>query len=200
MLADPSGIPSVRCWFFDPSETRLIQLQHNHFIHNWRKTAATQGYQHYEVVKPLFQKEWRRFCSFVAANAMRRPEVWQSEVTYVNHIERGQGWETFADLPLVMTSWSGKTATQFLPDPDTVAWNCVYPMPDSAGQLNVNLQRAIRKTDGKDIIQLTLTAKGKPASAEDGDLFAWLDLGHEWVVRGFKDVTTAKMHQFWGVK
>ena len=33
---------SVRCWFVNTPKTRLIQVQNDRFVHNWRKTAQTE--------------------------------------------------------------------------------------------------------------------------------------------------------------
>ena len=194
-----SGWP-VRCWFFDRSETRLIQIQSNCFIHNWRKTTATKNYEHYEVIKPIFSCEWNRFVDFLKRNEIAAPEVWQCEVTYVNHLERGVGWDSFSDLPSVLPSWSGQASGDFLPKPEVVFLNVGYPMPNNSGRLQIVAQPAIRQSDGKEVLQLTLTARGQPKSSAHEDLLKWLDLGHEWVVRGFKDFTSRKMHGVWGIK
>src|SRR5262245_37109554 len=36
--------PEARCWFEEKSGARLIQIQHDRFIHNWRKTEKQQEY------------------------------------------------------------------------------------------------------------------------------------------------------------
>jgi hypothetical protein len=60
------------------------------------------------------------------------------------------------------------------------------------------MQPAIRRTDAKEILQLNLTARGKPESSTLQHLLDWLDLGHEWIVNGFTDFTTKAMHDHWG--
>jgi hypothetical protein len=51
---------------------------------------------------------------------------------------------------------------------------------------------------------MTLTARGFPIRvAETSDIeaaFAFFDLGREWIVKGFKDLTTPAMHKVWGIK
>lgn len=190
----------VRAWFFDRSETRLIQLQNNAFIHNWRKTAETQPYQHYDVIKPIFQDEWNRFKGFLRDKGLPEPQVWQCEVTYVNHIVRGEGWDTLAELADVITFWGNEPSTGFLPAIQAGSFAAVFPMSDGSGHLHVIGQPAVRKSDSKEILQINVSARGKPRSTKTEDVFAWLDLGHDWVVHGFKDVTTQKMHRIWGVR
>lgn len=197
---DVVGSIPVRCWFFDHSEATLVQVQNNCFFHNWRKVTGREEYLHYDKVRPLFQEAWRRFLDFLDRQKIQRPKVWQCEVSYVNHIEKGQGWQTFGDLHLVLPSWSGRTSDGFLPSPDVVMVNSVYPIANDRGRLQIVVQPAIRQSDSAEIVQLTLTARGKPASPESDDLFQWLDLGHDWVVQGFKSYTSKEMHKLWRAK
>jgi hypothetical protein len=73
-----------------------------------------------------------------------------------------------------------------------------FPMPAAKDRLHVQLRRAVRQPDAVELLQLTLTARGTPKSESDKDILAWFDLGREWVVRSFTDVTTEKMHERWG--
>jgi hypothetical protein len=44
---------------------------------------------------------------------------------------------------------------------------------------------------------MTLTARGVPHSSDQEELLRCLDVGREWVVRGFADFTTDEMHNLW---
>lgn len=193
MLTDPP----VRCWFYDRSETRLLQVQNDRFIHNWRKTREADAYPRYESIRAIFQREWTRFCDFLRSQNLGKPDVRQCEVTYVNHLEGGEGWETAADLPGVIAGWSGNTSDRFLPSPEALGLNVNYRMPNEQGRLRVELQSAVRHADVKNILRLTLTARGRPSSSETRDVLSWMDFGREWVVRGFADFTHTRMHEMW---
>ncbi len=189
--------PEVRCWFSNESQTELIQVQNDRLVLNWRKVTDNNVYPHYENTRPKFEREWGRFCEFVTSQKIGLPDVKQCEVTYVNHIEQGEGWETLADLAGILPCWVGASSEGFLPTPEAIALNAKYLMPQDQGRLYIKLQTAIRHTDAKEILQLTLTARGQPASSDTTSILQWLDLGHEWVVRGFTDFTSAKMHDLW---
>lgn len=192
--------PPVRCHFFDRSGTRLLQVQNDRFIHNWRKTGPKEQYPHYENIRPIFEKEWNRFCAFLAERELGAPEILQCEVTYVNHLERGKGWQNFGDLAGIIPCWSCAAPGQFLPTPEAVGLQTRYVMPEDRGRLYILLQPAIRHADAKSVLQLTLTARGRPASSEIADIRGWLDLGRRWVVRGFDEFTSPEMHAVWGRK
>ena len=124
----------------------------------------------------------------------------QCEVTYVNHIPigdaaesgrrvlRGHAQDPFRDRG----SSHGLSAGIRSHDAERR-----YLMPDKKGRLYVTVQPVVRKDDRRPVLQLTLTARGRPDSASTEDVLRWFDLGHEWIVRGFADLTTADMHRRW---
>src|SRR5581483_6509474 len=192
----PIKAPELRCWFTEQSGSRLLQVQQDRFIHNWRKPGPSADYPHYESIRPIFEHEWRRFCDFLRRESLGEPEVLQCEVTYVNYLERGRGWSGFGEASNIVRSWVD-APVQFLPRPEAMVLNVRYLMPENRGRLHVSLQPAFRPGDAKEVFQLTLTARGRPNSSRTQDILAWLDLGREWVVCGFTDFTTEAMHRIW---
>jgi uncharacterized protein (TIGR04255 family) len=195
-----TGDVPVRWWYVHKSGKRLIQVQADSFIQNWRKRDTDDPYLHYKELRPAFQKTWSQFLRFLKRQRVESPRVRQCEVTYVNHIDRGEGWRSFADLADVFSVWRGRTYCGFLPTPDLVSMNAFYPIEGQTGRLQIMVQPGIRQPDAKQTLQLTITALCKPASSQPSDLFKSLDLGRKWVVRGFEDFTTEKMHTIWGKK
>lgn len=193
------SIPDVRCWFIDKSGRMLTQVQTNRFIHNWRKLKPEDVYVHYDRIKPSFSQEWKTFCKFLEEADLGKPEINQCEITYVNHIELGQGWNSYGELNKVISCWSGKYSGKFLSAPESINIGARYGLPDKRGRLHIQMQPAITQ-DAKEILQLNLTARGKPESADMEHVLEWFDLGHEWIVRGFTDLTAKDMHDFWGRK
>jgi uncharacterized protein (TIGR04255 family) len=187
----------VRCWFFNHDETRLIQVQNNLFLHNWRKVGRAEEYLHYDQLRPLFQKEWQAFRSFLEDEDLGTPQILLCEVTYVNHIDRGKGWQTFADLADVFPNWVPKTSGDLLPPPELVSINARYPLKDADGHLQITAQPAVRQNDTQETIQLTVTVQCRPASSSTEDICRGLDAARKWVVLGFTDFTSRKMHEIW---
>jgi uncharacterized protein (TIGR04255 family) len=188
--------PLARCWFISREGDQLIQVQRDRFIRNWRKRPETPEYPEYHVLRPRFEADWLRFVQFLEREGIGRPDVNQCEVTYINHLPAGDGWESFGNLDGVL-KMIRSPAGVFLPEPEILLLNARYVMHDKQGRLHVTLNPAIRQHDGQRVLQLTLTARGRPASASHADVMAWLDLGHDWVVSGFTDLTTQSMHDRW---
>jgi uncharacterized protein (TIGR04255 family) len=189
--------PMVRCWFLNEPKTELIQLQNDRLIHNWRKVSGTEPYPHYETTRPAFERDWKMFGEFLDSYGLGEPDVRQCEVTYVNHIDRGAGWETFEDLPKVFPCWAGRSSQGYLPSPESVSFNLNCLIPENKGRLRITMLHAFRFSDAKETLQLTVSARGKPASGSTSDILEWLDLGREWVVRGFTDFTSETVHELW---
>ncbi len=193
-----TNMPSVRCWYLEESGTRLLQVQKDRFIHNWRKVSGDEVYPRYEdAIRPAFEKEWPRFTEFLNDHGMGYPQVRRCEVTYVNHFEKGKEWESLHDLPDVLGVFSHLQAESELPSPQNVGFSANYPLPNEGGSLNVSLKQVLRHSDAKELLQFTLTAKGPPESSKTEDLLSWFDLGREWVVTSFADLTTPRMHSIW---
>lgn len=190
---------STRVWFIGNPASRLIQVQKDRFIINWRKTSITEVYPRYESeIRPRFEREWPEFRKFVHNAELGEIEVQQCEVTYVNNVPKGEGWETFDQALLLFSYWSGHGTDGFLPTPEVLSMAGSFLMPNEQGRVYFSVQRVIRQEDSREGVQLQLTARGRPRSSADADVVAWMDLGREWVVRGFTDLTTPQAHNLWG--
>lgn len=192
--------PEVRCWFIDETGNRLVQVQRDRLVHNWRKVEGTEKYPRYPSVRKSLEVEWARFCEFLTSEKLGTPQVNQCEVTYVNYIEYDKDWKGYGELNKVIAFWSGKGTDNFLPSAERINIEAHYVLPNKLGRLHIAMLPVIRGRDSKEILQLTLTARGAPKSSNPEDIFHWLDLGREWVVKGFADFTSKSMHNIWGRK
>ncbi|HEY1598674.1 MAG TPA: TIGR04255 family protein, partial [Pirellulales bacterium] len=174
------GLPGdVRCWFTDANGQSLIQVQNNRFVYNWRKRDIP--YPHYDKLRPRFSAQWENFQQFVTQNSLGDMRVLQCEITYVNHLEKGKGWQNFADLADVISVWARPEKGQrFLPIPETVTVAAAFQMPEKSGRLHITLHPAVRPDDGAEVMQLTLTARGKPARTDTEGILEWMDAGRTW--------------------
>ena len=188
-----------RIWFIGETPTRLIQVQRDRFIINWRKVRGDEVYPRYrEEIRPRFESEWSRFEKFIVEQGLGDIDVQQCEITYVNDILQGQGWNTLADISNIFSQWSDKRTENFLPKIETVEFSGSFLMPDEQGRLHFAVQRLSRAIDDKEVIQLRLDSRvEKPRSGSNADVLEWMDRGRTWIVRGFTDLTTPAMHHLW---
>lgn len=189
-----------RIWFIDTSGNCIIQIQRDRFLHNWRKLNPSDKYPRFPSVQEGFFRYWTGFTDFLADQALEvKPD--QCELTYVNFIGKGEGWETMADLSSLFTNFVWRTRTGFLPIPENVRWSLRFPFPEEMGRLHVDVV-PVRVQPGNDLaIRFSLTARGRPSNIEDVDsMKQWYELAREWIVKGFADLVDEVTDTLWEKK
>ena len=185
-----------RTWFETSDGNRLIQVQRDRFLHNWKKAKDTDEYPHYDYVIGNFRKCLEKFEQFLEENKLETIQPIQYELTYINHIPQGDGWTTLNDLGNVFPDFSWRPASErFLPDPEAINWQTTFLMPERSGRLHESIRLGKRRTDGRPILLLELTARGIGNDKSRPAAWSWFDMAHEWIVRGFTDITGEGLHK-----
>ncbi len=191
--------PVPRIWFTNDPGSEMIQVQNDRFIKNWRKEGDGDQYPHYdETIRPNFDRDYAIFLDFLKKNQVGTPHVNQCEVTYVNHILAGHGWEHYGDLEKIFTFWRSPDLMPPGP-PEDLRLHARFVIPGRdgkpAGRLHVDVQPAVRTSDNHPMYVLHLTARGQVGEGVD-----FFDIGREWIVTTFKNLTTSSMHNIWRIK
>jgi uncharacterized protein (TIGR04255 family) len=180
---------------------RMIQLQNGRLGYNWLG-AAGGDYPRYKTIRPEFLKLQDRLSRFLNDQPKPlgelQPNQW--EVTYVNHIPKGSVWNSLNDWSRVF-----RLPPFGLDQPEVLnlqSMACTWSseiMPQR-GRLHVQLQLGVQPgpDSNKEVIALTLTGRG-PIGQKGMALEAGLDLGHETIVRAFRELTTDAAHEYWGL-
>ena len=193
--------PTPAVWFLTEDRTELLQIQRDRFTRNWSKRSSDEPYPSYDNLWPAFERDFLNFSRFLVEEGLGTPSPIQCELTYVNPIATGPNWKKHSDLARVLAPWSGRNTEGFLPAPEDVqiALRYVLPNPEGqpAGRLYVKVDPA-RAQDGAPIFLMTLSARGTPFGPGIEGVKAFLDAGHDWIVRGFSTLTTKPMHKEWG--
>jgi uncharacterized protein (TIGR04255 family) len=193
-------MPIPRSWFLNASGNEFIQVQPDRFLRNWRKLKADEHYPRYDCLMAKFKAELQTFKAFLNEDSLDGlPKINQCELCYVNHLEPGAGWKGFSELARLFTLVR-EQEQGFLPEPELFSWQSRYKLADNMGRLHIEAQPVFRSRDFKLIISLTLKARGAPRSSSEEDVFSWFDVAHEWIVRGFDQVTAPGMHAIWEKK
>lgn len=193
--------PVPRYYFISKSGNELIQVQPDRFGHNWRKTGEGDEYPRYEKIRQQFQANLESFCEFLGSERLGRFSPSQVEITYVNHIVSGAGWEQFGEIQKVLNVQSLKYSDGFLGEAETISHferHIIRYNDKPVGRLHIQAEPAYRVTDGKAILKLEMIARGYPLNGNLEGVLTFLDLGREYIVRGFASITTEEMHTIWG--
>ena len=196
VVDNATGMPIPRFWFINKSDDQLVQFQFDRFYFNWRRRQS--DYPRYDHVIKNFESVLNNIVNFFDEFEFGELSPIEYELSYINHIPKGQGWNTIDDLPKILLDYAWeKTKERFLPKPEKVAWNIAFPLPEKKGNLVVSLKQAIRTEDKVPLLVLELKTRGIDESARKEGIREWFDLAHEWIVRGFADLTTPEIQKIW---
>ena len=190
--------PLARTWLIHADETALIQIQRDRFLHNWKKVREADEYPRYVRVVKDFRERLATFETFLADTKPGVIDPLQYELTYVNHIPRQDRVASISEIRRAFPDFAWREESRFLPAPEAFNWRTVFVLPNQVGRLHVSMRTWTRPQDGSPMLLLDLTARGMPNAKDREGMWSWFDLAHEWIVRGFADVTGQEFqHDVW---
>jgi uncharacterized protein (TIGR04255 family) len=190
--------PLRRCWFVDKHGNSLVQMDSEHFVYNWRNETGAETYPRYESVRKKFRDLWSDFLKFLEEEGLGEPRVNHWEISYVNHLDKGQGWDSLPELGNVLHISPNAPHNGFLPAPEALQVVAVYAFPEKRGRLRISLQNAVRRRDMQECMLLKLISRGHAHSSQTDVILGHFDVGREWIVRAFAEITTEQAHALWG--
>ncbi len=195
-------VPLPRIWFESKNQERLIQLQADRLSVNWRLMGGDPTrYPRYSKLRDVFQTQLKRLTAIIEQRG-QSVRASACEVLYVNPVEpKGKAQAgTHPDLATVLNRLRRPPKGSFLGRPEDSQLQARWRIPGEngqpAGRLYLSAAPAL-SDEQKPIYLIQMIGRTTPATPELKGVMDALDLGHEWVVRGFADVTTSTMHQIW---
>ncbi len=193
--------PMPRLWFVNEAETELLQIQTNRFIHNWRKGEKGGDYPRYKLLRQKLHEELELFTAFLKTEGIGDLRANQCELTYINQIVAGEGWQKHGEVDKILTTWRPGYSESFLPPAEAVSVASRYVIPgaqsEPVGRLHITVAPSFRSSDSRPTLLLQLVARGAPQGETLEAVFQFLDKSHEWAVKGFTSITTPLMHGIW---
>ncbi len=192
-----SALPPLRRVFFvSPPGNFLIQVQHNRFLHNWRKVTDEDGYPRYDAAYQRFVRCWQEFKRFLSDVQLREPKPEIFELTYINHI-MAEGATFPRDVWDFLGFYERSPEATTAMEASGMMMQFTWPLPDGMGALSLDVKHGNRINDQKEVLLMELTARGK---ATDGGahMDEWFDVAHDAIVNTFEKLTTEHAHQLWG--
>lgn len=192
--------PLPRLWFLSGNGTRLVQVQHDRFAFNWRKTDAEEEYPRYQQVCSDFSRNLDAFSQFLEEESLGDLQPDLVELTYVNHIPSGDKQDGHSPLESHLRLWAGAPPMSDLPKPESASLKTQFAFRDGdtfLGRLHVHLEPRFLTIDESPVYELQLTARGAPAGRGMQGIRVFLDRAHVWIVQTFASLTTQEMHREW---
>jgi uncharacterized protein (TIGR04255 family) len=206
------SFPMPRVWFLSEDGHRLVQVQHDLFILNWRKLDTPEDYPHYREIRQRFVDAIGLFEEFIENESIGPLKPVQAELTYVNHIDAHEADGSRKPLSRIIRAWTnegevsqspktGKFVASGLPEFEEASITTHYIMRGDDGKpmgrlhISVEPQRYVK--GNAPLYAVSLVARGAPRSPDIGAAVAVLDESHKAIVNGFTSITTKEMHSVW---
>jgi len=191
--------PLPRIWFISEDGNRLVQMQRDRFLFNWRRLKADDAYPHFGSVFGGFARFLEIFREFVAGIGGGALDALQYELTYVNHIDAAVVGDAVSKLGRVFRDFTWVTdPDRWLPAPADSTWRTTFVLPGKAGRLHTTVRLLLDDESKRRFLRFELTARGIGADRSPSKMNDWFEIAHEWIVRGFADLTTTGFqHEVW---
>lgn len=193
------AFPSPRLWFLTEDSTRLVQVQNDRLVVNWRRLESDAPYPHYPVIRQELTAAFDGLIGFLQDEDLGTPSVDQAELTYVNHFWAGGVGAPRATINRFLKRAWEPAGTVLPPEPEEFSLRAQFAIKDTVpgGRVYVEVASAYRTTDRASIYSMNLTARGAPTAPTLDGALAFMDAAHGWIVNIFADLTTDEMHRLW---
>jgi uncharacterized protein (TIGR04255 family) len=198
-------VPLARIWYLSADKHRLVQVQPDKFVYNWRKVAGAGEYPRFDRVLPEFLHTCQTFEAFISEQGLPPLALNQCELSYFNVIEVAEGEAYQEAFARIFRFWSSQ--------PSAGSLNGGSKLEKDAG--NINLSHILRAADGSPlarihtniaaaerqnqrVVRLALVFRGPWTQTIDMPLMEFLAVGREAIARLFDSMITDQMHAVWG--
>ena len=186
--------PLRRAWFRNPDGSRLVQLQQDRLIHNWRYQG--EPYLRFEPLAEAFQGLQESFFGLLGSLHLPVPKLELVEVTYINWIPAA--WMDEVIKFVAMPSLPGGLSA-----PDSGALSTRFLVSDEGapvGRLYLDAGSAVSQEaetiEAGYLLNLTFRAPHH-GGGDPGETTRLLLRGREAIVHAFTAFTPADLHETW---
>jgi len=193
-------LPMPRFWLESKAKDKLIQVQKNAFLLNWRKRETE--YPHFaEQLKPEFDRCFEIFEAFVHEDVYESEiRIERCELTYLDLIRPCEYWGGPKDTHNVIPSFAAPARVTAL-DADA-SFDCnffINVAPDLRMQVGIRVAE-----DGGDppspLLALEFNAWGEMDGVVMSDTKAWYKQAHDAIIDCFLRMTSAEIQKKYWLK
>lgn len=190
--------PPSRLWMSTEENDHVIQLQPDALLTNWLRSEANGEYISYAGRRDRFRSQLDQLERFIGSSGEDGIRPISVTVTYINHIAINASLPVSDAIGELIVGWPGGANDKWLPQADAMKLSTSYPFQEQGGRLHLNVFPVFRSTDKSLVLRMELLGRANCREQEGvSGALQKLDLCHEWVVRGFASLTTARMHSQW---
>ncbi len=188
-----------RVMFVNRNDDRLIQIQATRFLYNWKKQKG--DHRPFSEIYLEFQGRFQSFADFLKIAGLESVSQNQWELSYVNHVPKGELWELPSDWPGVFPGLFGRVSSpkaNVAFESMSGAWR--FEIPPRRGRIHISFHHG-KTLEQEEVLVLNLTARGPLSPGDDGwNLTDSMEIGHEALVRTFVDISSPAALAHWGAR
>lgn len=193
-------LPLPRVWFLSLDGSCLVQLQRDRLISNWRSVPNGSPYSGFEQLKAEHQRIWAALQDHVLDLTETALTATGYALTYVNIINRGDGWTTPGDQSRLFPSLGWHAGTGRLPAPELHTWSVAFPLPDAPGSATASVQAAKRVQTSEQVLRFEINVESGQLPTDGLSVADWADRAHSFARRLFEGLTDPMLHtQAWNL-
>ena len=190
-------LPEPRVWLLDQDEGRILQIQNDTLLLNWRRSEKNDQYPRFSRILEDYRRYFGRLESFLSERGLGQIAPTGVQMSYINQVLYPEEVskavflsEIFPDI-----AWRGKSK-KYLPEPGNLDLSTSFHLPEDLGRLTFNITSPVKpiawlSKDGQALrfdISVTASAVGEVSSDE---LFAWFGKANEAINGAFQDLVHA---------
>lgn len=192
-----------RYWFRSEDESYTVQVQENRLALNWDRTESGPVYPRYQAVRKRFHELYEVFTEVADDRLLtEHPPAWCA-VTYTNDIPHPDSEDPLSGPLDDILCFLGRPESDVLPPIEDTALRQRRLLRAEDGSPRGRLYIEAIPTvgaEGRPGYRLTLRVVSRPESSDAAGVFKCQDDGRELIVKSFRDITTQKMHDLWGME
>jgi uncharacterized protein (TIGR04255 family) len=184
--------PAQRFWLLAEDDSRLVQIQHDRLLLNWRKVKDDDPYPRYDALRQDFSELWSDFVGYVSGGAYGVFQPSLTEVSFFNRIPVSSAAEVPGVIAALNPQWQldGHRATSMQLERGLADHSDVF------GRQNITL--GYRPELGFIQLEISSLVRIDAESADSEAILAALDQAHDVDVLTFDQITTDSAHTVWG--
>ena len=191
--------PNNRTWLLNDTGTKLIQIQDDRFVYNWRK-RDNSDYPRYNAIKKEFLELLASFNHHLKSEKLGEVKPNICEITYVNHLRPNSLWKSHSEISKAV-ALNFEYSDSFLGEPESTNLSLSHPIIENdktIGRLRTQINSVYDTKTREPIIAINVSAFGEPEKKTIDGASDFLDIGHKWTVKGFTSLTRQDAHKVWG--
>ena len=183
--------PMPRYWFIAGDDVRLIQIQKNAFMFNWRRRDGNAYPRYHADIKPAFDKYYGIFDEFIRTEVnVPNISIYACELTYVNTVGPCVYWKGPQDTPKIIPASS--TLSSGVGGGESAGFVSQY-----AFNMTPNLQLVLGIRAGTleqqpetHRLVFDIKASGKLGGVSKSRADEWFELAHDAILKCFEEMTS----------